>query len=104
MEKYTKEKGYRMYVHDDRYLNKTNPMQYYAEFYQADIVIGAFGAGLVNIVFSKPGTAVILIQGSHHKNHKMYLGHAAALGMRYYAYFTETRWKVNVDEFMKVLA
>ena len=104
LEKYTPELGYRIYVHDDKYLNKTNPFEYYIEFYKADIVIGAFGAGLVNIVFSKPGTAVILIQGSRHKNHRMYLGHSTALGMKYYAYYTDTRWTINVEDIMKVIA
>ena len=94
---------YSLYIHDDTKLNKTNPFIYYSEFYRADIVIGAFGAGLVNIAFCKPGTVVILIQGSHHKNHKMYMVHAMALGMRYYAYFTETKWRIDVDQVIKVI-
>ena len=95
--------GYDLYIHDDAKFNARYPFEYFVEFYRADIVVGAFGAGLVNVAFCKPGTVVLLIQGSHHKNHKMYMAHSMALGMRYYAYYTDTKWKINIDEVIQVL-
>ena len=94
---------YHLYIHDDGKLNARYPFEYFVEFYRADIVIGAFGAGLVNVAFCKPGTVVIMMQGSHHKDHKMYMAHSMALGMRYYAYYTDTKWKINIDQVMQVL-
>eukprot|EP01083_Nonionella_stella_P066765 176074_1 len=99
----TRDNKYGLYVHDDLKLKEIEAVDYYIEFYKADIVLGAFGAGLTNIVWCKPGTAVIMIEGTNAKNHRMYMHHSTALGMRYYGYLQQKTWNVNIDDIVKIL-
>eukprot|EP01084_Bolivina_argentea_P030332 56228_1 len=94
---------YNLYIHDDLKLKEIDAIDYYIQFYKADIVLGAFGAGLTNIVWCKPGTAVIMMEGTNGKNHRMYMHHSTALGMRYYGYLHTRNWNVNVDEIIKII-
>ena len=41
-------------------------------FSQAELVIGATGAGMSNIIFCKPGTNVIALNAEHHKDNRVF--------------------------------
>jgi capsular polysaccharide biosynthesis protein len=60
------------------------------------MIIGAFGAGLSNMIFAAAGTPVLEIGNNGKGPH--YLIQAGTLGLRYYAYMCD-HWRVDVDHF-----
>ena len=82
-------------------------------FYRADIVMGAHGAGMSNILVSRPGTTVIEVFCKGKEIRMCYRLLAQRLGMRYFASETtdeEVTWRceesgirVDIEELEKVL-
>jgi len=53
-------------------------------FYRSKVIVGRFGAGLSNMLFAAPGSALVELHSSDDKH--MYMIQAMALGLRYYGY------------------
>eukprot|EP00492_Amphilonche_elongata_P001042 TRINITY_DN1618_c0_g1_i1.p2 TRINITY_DN1618_c0_g1~~TRINITY_DN1618_c0_g1_i1.p2 ORF type:complete len:91 (+),score=20.53 TRINITY_DN1618_c0_g1_i1:362-634(+) len=70
-------------------------------FKNAKIIIGMFGAGLANMVFADPGTAVLEVTVHPKGNH--YLVQATALGLRYYGICVNWDLAVDITEFKKAM-
>jgi len=86
-----KKSNSRHIINEDRLVEKLNLNKYYLEnisiqdqielFYDADIIVGAHGAGLSNIIFSPAGCNVLEIRFSEDKLH--YLTLAKSVGLHY---------------------
>ena len=82
-------------------------------FYRADVVIGVHGAGLANLLFSRPGTTVIEINCKDYTVYMCYRVMCMQLGMRCFSTETtqsnftfrcnESGVRVNVTELKGVL-
>lgn len=84
--------------------DKYNVIQYSKLFYNSNIVIGMFGAGLTNIIFCKEGTAVINIYAIE-KLPYMYLAQATALGLKFYGLYNKPEWDiVNVTTLIQIIS
>ena len=53
-------------------------------FHSADVIMAPHGAGLLHVLFAKPGTVVIEVHCKGHDVHMSFRLMAHRLGMRYY--------------------
>ena len=82
-------------------------------FYRADVIVGAHGAAMANVLFSRPGTTLIEIHCKGRQTHLCFRMMALRLGLRYFASETTAEhvtWRcmqsgihVDIDELSTVL-
>ena len=88
--------------------DKDNPSYYETVrmFYRAKIIVGMHGAGLVNMIYSRPGTQIIEMLCQPPTTNLCFATQAGVLGHRYHAFPANgcpLNVTINVDQLLQVI-